>query len=162
MSRNRRFWILAAGLGSLAFPLLWELSAGSELGGRTVGLAWLLLGCLIALGKGYRLQDLPLLAMVLAPGLYVTLVTHAGMNAPEAYALCARVLLALSLHTILCALADLAGQPRLRTLIRTVATAGVPLAFGFGLWRLGLLFVAAIAGFAAALLLLLRSLRAHD
>ena len=162
MSRNSRFWILAAGLGSLAFPLLWELSSGTELGGRTVGLAWLLLGCLIGLGKGYRLQELPLLAMVLAPGLYVTLVSHAGMSALEAYALCARVLLALGLHAVLCALADLSGQCRLRTLIRTVATAGVPLAFGFGLWRLGLLFVAAIGGFAAALLLFLRSLQAHD
>jgi hypothetical protein len=162
MSRNKRFWILAAGIGSLALPLLWASSSWTELGARTAGLGWLLIGCLIGLGRGYRLQELLLLAAVLAPGLYVTLVSHAGMKALEAYGLCARVLLALGFHAALCALGELAGERRLRILIRTAATAGVPLAFAFGLWRLSVLLAAALCACAAALLLLLRSLKAHD
>ena len=106
MNRTRRVLFMLAVLFSCAFPLLWAPSAWVQLTPLAVGTGWLFLACLIGLGPPLQPFELLLLAVVLTPGLTVTLSTHADLKVLQAYSFAGRVLLALGLHTALTGLLD--------------------------------------------------------
>jgi hypothetical protein len=156
MSRSRVILFLGAGILSCAFPLL---RASWELNPLAVRAGWLVLGCLIGLGTPLRPPELLLLAMLLTPGLFTTLATHADLNTTQSYISVFRVMLVLGLYTALTGLSELSGSTTVQLLLRFCLILVVPLLFVLGLERAGPLVSAALAALAWAVLLFLRSLR---
>jgi len=156
MDRNRSILFLVAGILSCAFPLL---SASWELNPLVIRAGWLVLGCLIGLGTPFQPQELLLLAMLLAPGLFTSLIVHADLSTYQSYISVFRVMLILGLYAALSGLIELSKSTTLRILLRFGLILVVPLLFLLGLERASPLVSIALAALAWATLLFLRSLR---
>lgn len=167
MSRSRRLLFVLAAAGSCALPLLWSPQGHAALpgpaapGAVAVGCLWLALGCLACAGPAASAAELALLAILLAPGLLVTLSSHADLGAREAYAMAARVLLALALHGALRALSAELGRRAARRWLAAALVPAAVLLFALALGPAPLALSAAAAGCAWSLLLLRRSRLRH-
>jgi hypothetical protein len=158
MKRNRGIMILVAGILSCAFPLLWS---SLQLSALTVEVGWLLLGCLIFLEIPLQLLEVPLAAVILTPGLFVTLATHTDLTTGLAYVSVIRVMLTLGTYAALAGLTELSNNPALRLTLRIFLLIVVLLLFALALERSSLLLPLSLAALSMAVLMFLRSARSR-
>ena len=167
MTPRERALLAAAGIASLAVPLLLGSLPWIRPTARAFAVAWLAAACLLeaaappSTSSRGLVARAALLALVPLPGLWVTLTAYADLDAAGAYAMVGRVLSAATLHV---AILELLGRRRWRPsrFLRALPLSALgPLCFAFLLWNASLLLPAGLAAFAAGLVALQRVRRAY-